>query len=79
MKCEGKCHLKTTLEKTQNSNDQAPINIEQHFFLPVFFEKEVLISKVKIIFKNTYYIADEDAISSYISFVFHPPPVVLFS
>jgi hypothetical protein len=73
MHCNGKCYLTKKL-KEQQKQDQSPVSRTEKFDVQPFFIPSVpVINKVISVSAGTFFIEDENLVSSFPGSIFHPP------
>jgi hypothetical protein len=73
MHCNGKCYLSKKL-KDQEKQDQSPLSKNERFDAQPFFIPQFFILKTAVVIcKPRYFIKNENTVSSFPQFIFHPP------
>jgi len=73
--CNGKCYLQKKL-KEQQKQDQSPVSKTERFDVQPFFIPEIIsLQNTVAVFQPTYFIKNENKLSSFPHFIFHPPSV----
>jgi hypothetical protein len=73
MHCNGKCFLTKKL-KDQQKQDQSPVSKTERFDVQPFFIPKLFSFKYAVVIsKPQYFIKNENAVSSFPKFIFHPP------
>jgi hypothetical protein len=73
MHCNGKCYLSKKL-KDQEKQDQSPVSKTERFDVqPFFIPKLFSVKTAVVISKPRYFIRNENVVSSFSRFIFHPP------
>ncbi len=73
MHCEGKCYLTKKLNEQQNQ-DQSPLSKIERFDVQPFFIPQLFSFKnTVVISKPQFFIKNENTVSSFPRFIFHPP------
>jgi len=79
LKCNGKCHLKDVMAKSDNEQKEknTPVGIELLFSVfYIDFNEEISFEKI---INRDYNIFNKKLIAKYTSFIFHPPPILSFT
>jgi hypothetical protein len=73
MHCNGKCYLSKKL-KQQEKQDQSPVSRTEKFDAQPFFVPNVFsLKNTYTVLQHHYFIQDENSVSSFPRFIFHPP------
>lgn len=73
MHCNGKCYLSKKL-KDQEKQDQSPVSKTEKFDVQPFFIPQLFSVKTAVVIsKPQYFIGNENVVSSFPRFIFHPP------
>jgi hypothetical protein len=73
MHCNGKCYLSKKL-KDQEKQDQSPVSKTERFDVQPFFIPQLFAVKTAVVIsKPRYFIRNENVVSSFPRFIFHPP------
>lgn len=73
MHCNGKCYLSKKL-KDQEKQDQSPVSKTERFDVQPFFIPRLFTFKTPVVNPEPqYFIKDENTVSSFPRFIFHPP------
>lgn len=73
MHCNGKCYLSKKL-KDQEKQDQSPVSKTERFDAQPFFIPQLFSVKTAVVIsKPRYFIRNENVVSSFPRFIFHPP------
>lgn len=72
MHCNGKCYLTKKLKQQQQ--EQTPVSRTEKFDIqPFFVPKVFLLKNTYTVLQHHYFIEDENTLSSFSRFIFHPP------
>lgn len=72
MHCNGKCYLSKKLK--QQEQGQTPVSRTEKFDAQPFFVPNVFLLKNNFtVLQPHYFIKDENSVSSFPHFIFHPP------
>jgi len=73
MHCNGKCYLTKKL-KDQERQDQSPVSKTERFDVQPFFPPQPFSFRTAVVIaRPAYFIKNENAVSSFPHFIFHPP------
>ena len=80
LQCNGKCHLKKQVKKSQNDTPEKGQTTTHKFGLELFFsyERSFLLSTLIPTKKQSFYSFNETALNSFTFSIFHPPQTSAF-